>query len=126
MTHYCLVQRVNEVCPFCQHADRVFLGHGEVRHCERCTMSWDHTEDLTVFEGASLPTLGVAFEEADFTEATMLQKVESLPPEIRTRVNQTTRALVQATAAGERAQRVRTIPIDEWDEALAAEEPATV
>lgn len=45
----CLTSRLEgEPCIKCGRADQVYLGHGEVRFCAYCTLSWDQHEFQTV------------------------------------------------------------------------------
>lgn len=45
----CITEKLEDVpCLFCKKADQVYIGHGDVRFCAHCTMSWDLREDHTV------------------------------------------------------------------------------
>ncbi len=42
----CLVQHLEDLpCILCKRADQVYIGHGTVRFCAHCSISWDPIED---------------------------------------------------------------------------------
>ncbi len=42
----CITEKLKDVrCVFCKKADQVYIGHGDVRFCAHCTISWDPAED---------------------------------------------------------------------------------
>lgn len=45
----CITYKLEDVpCIFCKRADQVYVGHGIVRFCAHCTISWDPSEDGTL------------------------------------------------------------------------------
>lgn len=40
----CLTKSTNEECILCKRTDQVYQGHGEVRFCAHCSISWDPIE----------------------------------------------------------------------------------
>lgn len=42
----CITRQLNDTpCIICKRIDQVYIGHGEVRFCAHCTISWDPIED---------------------------------------------------------------------------------
>lgn len=45
----CITEKLeNTPCLVCKRADQVYIGHGIVRFCAHCTISWDPSEDGTL------------------------------------------------------------------------------
>lgn len=113
--HGCFTQHLpSQTCPFCGEEGQVYVGHGETRHCINCVMSWDASEPALAYVGRE----GITYA---LEEATVAQKVRSLPKRYRTLVTEGAAELVQAMNADERRERVLAIPDDEWDAALETE-----
>ncbi len=106
--HHCLKRQVSEVCPFCHSLEQVFVGHGKVRFCSDCTLSWDPKE---VHRGTGR-----------LKEQSLAKKIRSLPRSLRSAARETFRALVQANDAEGRFQALLNITDDEWEAAQEQDE----
>lgn len=89
----CLDYQVEEVCPFCGSDKNVFVGHGKVRYCKPCMMSWDPEEDFQA------------------------KAIGDFPEEMRLRLNQTITELQEASGLVERLNRLLAIPESEFNDA---------
>ena len=103
MAHNCFDRQIHhEPCPFCGSNENVFIGHGDTRHCATCVMNW---------------ALGERFEAKATKADTVQNKVQSLPNDIKRRVNETRQGLRQASGLEARLRRLRNISQAEWDKA---------
>jgi len=105
MTKNCFTQQINELCPFCKSPENVFLGHGTVRHCLTCVLSWGEDEIFDVQFAEPLPANN---------------KIVSV--DSKKRKNTTMKGLRQASDLPARLQRLRSIPQETWDSARETDE----
>jgi hypothetical protein len=123
--HPCFTSKANEPCPSCDGFN-VFIGHGTVRTCVDCVLSWGEGE------GAELraqkltldrqPQSKAAEASVIITEQSVQDNVNALPKDIRRRVK---RGAVEVRAAQDLPERLAMltgITPDEWEAAEEADE----
>ncbi len=99
-------QIYHEPCPFCGSNKNVYLGHGTVRHCTGCVISWGEGEAETLRQQRRL-----AVSEAS-------KKKAGMPDAVAKRIKETAKGLAVVSSLPERIKRLRAISDEEWQTAV--------
>ncbi len=106
LPHSCFTEQLHtEPCPKCDSTEAVFVGHGTVRHCTNCTISWGAGEV-------------VIFSESELAEPVIKKKVKGLPADLQKSINELIKELDIASGLEDRLKRLRAISDDEWQRAV--------
>ncbi len=71
-----LTKATDIVCPFCLQLDQVHLGHGTVRNCQRCDISWGEQEDIWQVQKVVVSKLNPTEVPPEITERTEVYQAE--------------------------------------------------
>ncbi len=105
----CLMKLGGHPCPWCSKVSSVFVGHGSVRFCTDCTVSWGQSEETD---------LRLKLQEGQLEEQTFRQKIASLPQNMRKITNAGVKSIDTASGVASRLTKLRAISDEEWQRAL--------
>lgn len=105
----CLTRLEGHPCPWCKSVESVFTGHGTVRFCTNCVVSWGQSEEHD---------LRSRLKEGQFEEQTFRQKIANLPSNMRKIANASVKLLNEASRIGSRLAKLRAITNEEWQKAV--------
>jgi hypothetical protein len=108
----CLTHQIyTEPCPQCGCKDQVYIGHGIVRYCDHCVISWDVSEVMDI----QFQALKKAFR-ADTPPV-----VDAAQERVILDIQATARELNKAAAMDERLNKLLDISDEEWQNAEFSE-----
>ena len=108
LPHNCFTEQLfAEPCLKCGSTEAVFVGHGTVRHCTRCVLSWG---------------VGETSLDVNFAQPPIKKKISQMPPATKKAINTAIKDLDIAGGIDDRIKRLRGISNDEWQRAMDGEE----
>jgi len=100
-------QIYTEPCPQCGKTDQVYVGHGTVRYCNHCVISWDVAEVVAI----QTKTLQAAFR-ADSPQPDPVQQER-----LMLAIQDTAVEIRKASALDDRISKLLDISDSDWEKA---------